>query len=68
MPLRVADAFDGLALGRPAARAASEARSLSAAAAALRQPRRAVAWGYAARHRVEPARRCPRRLGPATAT
>ena len=47
MPLRVADALDGLAhLGQR--RGLREARSLAAAAAALRAPRHAVAWGYAA--------------------
>ena len=58
MPLRVADALDGLA-SVAQAQGRKEARSLSAAAAALRQPRRAVAWGYAARHQVEPARSLP---------
>ena len=64
MPLRVADALDGLA-SVAQAQGRREARSLAAAAAAMRQPRRAVAWGYAARHQVEPGSRRPRRLGPA---
>jgi DNA-binding CsgD family transcriptional regulator len=58
MPLRVADALDGLASVAQAG-GRREARLLSAAAAAIRQPRRAVAWGYAARHPVEPARSVP---------
>ena len=58
MPLRVADALDGLA-SVAQAQGRKEARSLSAAAAAMRQPRRAVAWGYAARHPVEPGRSVP---------
>ena len=58
MPLRVADALDGLA-SVAQAQGRREARSLAAAAAAIRQPRRAVAWGYAARHQVEPARAVP---------
>ncbi|WP_432479594.1 LuxR C-terminal-related transcriptional regulator [Nocardioides sp. GXQ0305] len=58
MPLRVADALDGLA-SVAQADGRREARALSAAAAAIRQPRRAVAWGYAARHPVDPARAVP---------
>lgn len=47
MPLRAADALDALAhLGQR--RGLRETRSLAAAAAALRAPRRVVAWGYAA--------------------
>ena len=58
MPLRVADAFDGLARvaeGRDLRRA----RQFAAAARALRAPRYAVPWGYAVHHRVEPARSVP---------
>ena len=58
MPLRVADALDGLA-SVALARGRREARWCSAAAAAIRAPRRAVAWGYAARHAVEPGRSVP---------
>ena len=58
MPLRVADALDGLA-SVAQADGRREARVLSATAAAIRQPRRAVPWGYAARHPVEPARSAP---------
>lgn len=47
MPLRAADALDALAhLGQR--RGVRDARSLAAAAAALRSPRHVVAWGYAA--------------------
>ena len=58
MPLRAADALDGLASvahrhGR------REARQIAAAAAALRSPRRAVSWGFAAQYAVEPARTAP---------
>jgi len=58
MPLRVADALDGLA-SVAHARGRREARWLSAAAAAIRLPRRAVAWGYAAHFPVEPSRTAP---------
>ena len=58
MPLRVADALDGLA-SVAQARGRREARALSATACAIRTPRRAVAWGYAARHPVEPGRSVP---------
>ncbi|PVG83363.1 hypothetical protein DDE18_08705 [Nocardioides gansuensis] len=58
MPLRVADALDGL--GHVAAtRGQRETRFLAAAAAALRAPRHAAAWGYAARFPVDPARSAP---------
>jgi len=58
MPLRVADALDGLAVvaGRDGRR---EAHHLAAAAAALRAPRRAVRWGYDARLAVTPSRTPP---------
>ena len=47
MPLRVADALDGLAwIGQE--RDLRDARTLAAAAALLRAPRQAAAWGYAA--------------------
>ena len=58
MPLRVADALDGLATVA-LTRGRREARWLSACAAAIRAPRLAVAWGYAARHPVEPGRAAP---------
>ena len=47
MPLRVADALDGLAwIGQQ--RDLRESRTLAAAAAVLRAPRQAASWGYAA--------------------
>lgn len=47
MPLRAADALDGLAwIGQQ--RELRDSRSLAAAAALLRAPRQAAAWGYAA--------------------
>ncbi|PUA80328.1 LuxR C-terminal-related transcriptional regulator [Nocardioides currus] len=47
MPLRVADALDGLAwIGQHGD--LRDARALAAASAALRAPRQAAAWGYAA--------------------
>ena len=58
MPLRVADAFDGLALAAER-RGNRQCRQLAATARALRGPRHAVAWGYAALQRVEPARTVP---------
>jgi DNA-binding CsgD family transcriptional regulator len=59
MPLRVADALDGLAyIAR--ARGQRDHPSLAAAARALRAPRHAVAWGYAADNPVEAARTAPR--------
>ena len=58
VPLRCADALDGLAsVARQ--RGMREARQLAAAAGALRAPRLAVAWGYAADDGVEPARVSP---------
>ena len=47
MPLRVADALDGLA-GIGQQRDLRESRVLAAAAVALRAPRQAAPWGYAA--------------------
>ncbi len=58
MPLRVADAFDGLALAAER-RGNRQCRQFAATARALRGPRHAVPWGYAALHRVEPARTVP---------
>lgn len=58
MPLRAADAIDGLA-SVTQARAQRDARGLAAVAAAIRAPRLAAAWGYAARFKVEPARTPP---------
>lgn len=58
LPLRAADALDGLA-GVARARDLPEARALAAAAAALRAPRMAVRWGYAADYDVAPAPRAP---------
>ena len=58
LPLRAADVLDGLA-GVARARKLPEARSLAAAAAALRTPRMAVRWGYAADYDVVPASRAP---------
>lgn len=47
MPLRAADALDGLAwIGQ--LRDSRDSRTLAAAAAALRAPRQAASWGYAA--------------------
>ncbi|EON24532.1 transcriptional regulator [Nocardioides sp. CF8] len=47
MPLRAADALDGLAwIGQQ--RELRDARTLAAAAVALRAPRQAASWGYAA--------------------
>jgi len=58
LPLRAADALDGLA-GVARARDLSEARLLAAAAFALRSPRMAVRWGYSADYDVVPASRPP---------
>jgi DNA-binding CsgD family transcriptional regulator/tetratricopeptide (TPR) repeat protein len=58
MPLRVADALDGLA-SVAQGRGIREARQLAAAAAAVRAPRLAAPWGYAAAYPVEPARTAP---------
>lgn len=58
MPLRVADALDGLAwLARE--RGFREARGIAAAARALRAPRYAVPWGAATLHPVEAGRAAP---------
>jgi DNA-binding CsgD family transcriptional regulator/tetratricopeptide (TPR) repeat protein len=58
MPLRVADALDGLAsvAQRTGLR---EHRTLAATAAALRAPRQAAAWGYAERFAIPRARSAP---------
>jgi len=58
MPLRVADALDGLAsvAQRTGLR---EHRLLAAAAAGLRAPRHAAAWGYAERFAIPRARTAP---------
>ena len=58
MPLRVADALDGLAHVAHD-RGQRDSRKLAAAAAALRAPRHASAWGYAARFPVEASRSAP---------
>ena len=58
MPLRTADALDGLA-SVAQRRGMREARRLAAAAAGVRAPRLAAPWGYAADFRVEPARTPP---------
>jgi DNA-binding CsgD family transcriptional regulator/tetratricopeptide (TPR) repeat protein len=58
LPLRAADVLDGLA-GVARARELPEARSLAAAAFALRTPRMAVRWGYSADYDVEPAHQVP---------
>ncbi len=58
LPLRAADVLDGLA-GVARARRLPEARTVAAAAAALRTPRMAVRWGYAADYDVVPASRAP---------
>ncbi|MBC2934101.1 LuxR family transcriptional regulator [Nocardioides sp. zg-1228] len=58
LPLRAADVLDGLA-GVARARELPEARSLAAAALALRSPRMAVRWGYSADYDVVPASRPP---------
>ncbi|MBD3925514.1 helix-turn-helix transcriptional regulator [Nocardioides cavernae] len=58
LPLRAADVLDGLA-GVARARDLSEARSLAAAAFALRTPRKAARWGYSADYDVLPAARAP---------
>lgn len=58
LPLRAADVLDGLA-GVARARQLPETRALAAAAAALRTPRLAVRWGYAADYDVVPASRAP---------
>jgi DNA-binding CsgD family transcriptional regulator len=58
MPLRVADAFDGLALVAER-RGQRQARQLAAVARALRLPRYGVPWGCSAVARVEPARTVP---------
>ena len=58
LPLRAADTLDGLASAAQA-RAIREARQLAAAAAALRTPRMAARWGYAAGDTVAPTRRAP---------
>jgi DNA-binding CsgD family transcriptional regulator len=58
MPLRAADALDALAhLGHR--RGLRDARVLAAAAASLRGPRHAAAWGYAADTPVPPGRGAP---------
>lgn len=58
MALRVADALDGLALiGQR--RDLRDARALAACAAALRAPRHAAAWGYAADQPLALARSVP---------
>lgn len=58
LPLRAADVLDGLA-GVARVRGLSEARSLAAAAFALRTPRLAVRWGYSADYDVVPASKAP---------
>lgn len=58
LPLRAADVLDGLA-AVARARDLSEARSLAAAAFALRTPRKAARWGYSADYDVVPATRAP---------
>lgn len=58
LPLRGADVLDGLA-GVARARELPEARTLAAAAFALRTPRMAVRWGYSADYDVVPASRAP---------
>jgi DNA-binding CsgD family transcriptional regulator/tetratricopeptide (TPR) repeat protein len=58
LPLRAADVLDGLA-GVARARELPEARSLAAAAFALRTPRMAVRWGYSADYDVVPAHQPP---------
>jgi DNA-binding CsgD family transcriptional regulator len=58
LPLRAADVLDGLA-GVARDRELPEARSLAAAAFALRTPRMAVRWGYSADYDVVPAGRAP---------
>ena len=58
LPLRAADALDGLASAAQA-REIKEARTLAAAAAALRTPRMAARWGYSAGDTVAPAARAP---------
>lgn len=58
MPLRTADALDGLAsVGQ--AQGVRRARDLAAAASAVRAPRLATAWGYAAQFSVDAARQAP---------
>lgn len=54
MPLRVADALDGLA-SVAHGRGIREARQVAAIAAAVRAPRLAAPWGYAAAYHVQPA-------------
>ncbi|MGF9754705.1 LuxR C-terminal-related transcriptional regulator [Microvirga sp. 0TCS3.31] len=58
LPLRAADVLDGLA-AVARARDLSDARSLAAAAFALRTPRKAARWGYSADYDVVPAARAP---------
>lgn len=58
LPLRAADVLDGLA-AVARMRDMPEARSLAAAAVALRTPRKAVRWGYSADFDVVPASRAP---------
>lgn len=58
LPLRAADVLDGLA-GVARARELPEARALAAAAFALRTPRMATRWGYAADYDVVPASKAP---------
>ena len=58
LPLRAADVLDGLAAAARA-RDLPEARSLAAAAFALRTPRMAVRWGYSADYDVVPSTRPP---------
>ncbi|MBA3783018.1 MAG: helix-turn-helix transcriptional regulator, partial [Nocardioides sp.] len=58
MPLRIADALDGLGYVAEQ-RGQSESRLLAAAAGALRAPRHATAWGYSAGYPIEPARVAP---------
>ncbi|WP_162794327.1 helix-turn-helix transcriptional regulator [Nocardioides houyundeii] len=58
MPLRAADALDGLALVAQA-REQRDARLLSGAAAEIRRRRQALPWGLAARRRPVAGRACP---------
>lgn len=58
LPLRAADALDGLASAAQACDL-KETRQLAATAIALRKPRKAARWGYAAGDTVPPASRAP---------
>ena len=58
LPLRAADALDGLAAAAQV-RGLRQARQLAAASAALRAPRMATRWGYSADYDIAPSGKAP---------